>query len=169
MNIRELTKESHKSAESHALNQDFISGNISDEAYNLYVSQRSLIIRFLDYFLPEEFNRGDEFFKDLPEGFNFPVLKSTLKYLEHLENLNEDFMIAHIYVNYMGDLHGGQIIRVNNPDRENHHLNFDGISNEFIGYIRNEMKDKDEVLFEEANNAFSFIENILDDVAGEVS
>lgn len=169
MNIRELTREAHISAESHPLNQKFISGSISNYDYNIYIFQRSLVIRYLDNFLPDQFTRSEYFIKDLPEGFEFPVLSSTLNYLHHIQNLDEEFIIAHIYVNYMGDLHGGQIIRANNPNRENHHLNFDSISDYFIQHIRNRMMGRDEVLAVEANAAFHFIEGILDDVAGEVS
>ena len=163
--IRDLIREAHDAAESHPLNQCFINGTISDTAYNLYVFQRSYIIGFLDNFLPEKFARQKEFIKDLPDNTEgFPITQSTQDYLNHLEELDDRYMIGHIYVNYMGDLYGGQIIRNNNPDRRTNHLNFDGIQNEFIHHIRNRMHERDEELAEQANNAFRFIHDILDDV-----
>jgi len=167
--IRELVREAHVSAENHPVNQQFINGSISDEAYNLYVYQRSLIMRFLDGFLPEKFARYEKFEKDLPENHGLPVLQATQDYLNYLEGVEEENMIAHIYVNYMGDAHGGQIIRHNNPNRSNHHLDFDGFRSEFLNYVRGQMKGKDEDLAEQANNAFNFIECILDDVQDMVS
>lgn len=166
-NIKDLIKYSHEAAEKNPLNQKFINGTIEDSHYNLYMGQRFLIAQKLDGFLPDEFKRASfflmDFGNDLPE-----VLTSTWEYLNYIDSLSDELIISQIYVNYMGDLFGGQIIKRNNPNRDNHHLNFTPeLKSSFVSFIRNEMLNRDEELAPYADRAFEFLNNILNEVADE--
>jgi len=163
--IRELTREAHVSAEENPLNKAFINGTINDSAYNVYLYQRYLVIKELDFYLPYQFSRAKFFEMDLPENYedSLPILYSTREYLNYLEDLPEEKMISQIYVNYMGDLHGGQIIRNNNPSKPNHHLDVLDIRNDFIHHVRDRISDRAQELAPYASEAFNFLESILDE------
>ena len=52
---------------------------------------------------------------ELNDGYFRPLLPSTIKYLDRLNELSEDeskrhLLFAHVYVRHMGDLYGGKLI-----------------------------------------------------------
>lgn len=52
---------------------------------------------------------------ELNDGYFRPLLSSSIKYLDHLNELSKDkskrhLLFAHVYVRHMGDLYGGKLI-----------------------------------------------------------
>lgn len=165
--IKDLTWDSHKKAEAHPLNQDLINGTINDAEYNLYVIQRYLITNYLDGYLPVGYRRAEKFLEDIDGVISEDnIMPITREYLDYLEVLEERFMIAHIYVNYLGDAFGGQIIKKNNPSRACNHLTFSGPEEirEMAKHIRLRIDDRAEELAYPSNQAFQFLHGIFSDI-----
>lgn len=160
--IRELTRPEHTSAESTSLAKALIAGEVTREVYEIYVTQKLFISQSLDYYLPEghALRRADLLMKDLMElgTKRFIYLSETMSYVNHIRSL-EGNVDAHIYVNYLGDLYGGQVIRERNSSLPVNHLTYDN-KDECIMYVRNLIQGRDEELAPEASTAFTFIEGI---------
>jgi len=166
-NIKDLTWESHKKAEAHPLNQDLINGTINDTEYELYLIQRYLITNYLDNYLSFQYHRAEKFLEDITKEFSEDdIMPMAREYLEYLDELEERYMIAHIYVNYLGDAFGGQIIKKNNSHRQCSHLTFSGPEEirEMAKHIRLRIDDRAEELEYPANQAFQFLHGIFTDI-----
>jgi|TARA_B100001540_G_scaffold14188_2_gene12343 heme oxygenase len=124
MSLKNLTRKNHTNAERSWFAGLMMSGNISNEQYALYLKQQyecynALENRFNSVktieCIPKKLKRATaikEDIEELCEDFNkIPIFRSTEKYVHYiLHQCAEEFLYAHVYVRYLGDLRGGQMI-----------------------------------------------------------
>ena len=173
MSLKELTKKNHSNAERSWFAGRMFSGQITPPEYAIYLKQQyesysALETKFDDSdikFPDERIKRTKNIFKDLIEmdsdGDNLPVLESTLKYSSYIKDCPDNLLYAHVYVRYLGDLKGGQMISKRVPGK--------GLYYQFEEpdileqYIRRELRDDDEFV-EECKKCFTFATQSFEDI-----
>jgi len=122
MSLKKLTDSIHKEAEQTKWSKLLISGNINEDQYgqylyNLLYIYGSLETKAFEYRLFREnpdlkwIKRDNAIFLDLgwfkhETGYE----KTTLQYVEYINNLDRTEVLAHMYVRHFGDMYGGSII-----------------------------------------------------------
>lgn len=173
IDIREATKEHHRRAEQQEFVKTLMSGKINQKLYAIYLNNLCLCYGALEKWsqyqglldsLPsikrEEKLKND--YQDLwvrvtprPD-----IMPSTLEYINHVDSIRREpaRLFSHIYVRYMGDLYGGQIIKSKTPGN-NTYLDFDN-SQQLINTIRQTLnefiKNDPEVVVEETKTCFDY-------------
>lgn len=114
--IRLATKELHEDLELHAFNQKMFRGEQTTEERRIYLSSQYSIFEFLDPHVHPDMRRCDYIKKDLAVlgGLERKLPFGTNVYTSYLEILCENIP-AHIYLNYMGLMFGGQIMKKRYP------------------------------------------------------
>jgi len=173
MNLKEATAELHSKAEKMEFNQRMFIGTLSPLAYKRYLIQQLAIFAEIesksdDKNLPHEsLNRTDAIISDieeLNEQFNMAneivsVSKSTKDYLLHLMGTNGNSYNAHVYLNYLALVYGGQMMKSKVPGSGKLY-EFENIK-ECIESIRAIQNDE---MANEVNIGFTHIINILDEL-----
>lgn len=125
MSLKDLTWEKHKSAERQEFAKILLSGKINPKFYANFLANQLTQYQMLEI-LASKHNLFDGLEKlkrvrfienDLAELNHFmsdtlsvPIINEYLDHLLHLERTDPQKLLAHIYVRYMGDLYGGQLI-----------------------------------------------------------
>ena len=133
MSLKELTKQNHSNAERSWFAGRMFSGQITNPEYAIYLRQqyesyKALEDRFNNVnpnsdveFPDERIKRSKNIHKDLiemdPDGDNLPVLSSTSSYCKYIKDCPDELLYAHVYVRYLGDLKGGQMIATRVPGK----------------------------------------------------
>jgi heme oxygenase len=173
MNLREATAELHSKAEKMEFNQRMLSGVISPLEYKRYLIQQLAIFSELETqpdgnSIPYSgLNRTDALISDIHElnqQFNMSndivsVSKSTKDYLLHLMGTSGNSYNAHVYLNYLALVFGGQMIKSKVPGSGKLY-EFENIK-ECIESIRAIQNDE---MANEVNIGFTYIINILDEL-----
>jgi len=126
MSLKELTIDQHRNAERQKFASVLMSGSIPKQSYLRYLINQYYCYHALEnhkvFKLPNELlKRCDNIQEDINElkkdldwqlDDQSVITPSTLNYIQHVEsNIDlEDQFIAHIYVRYLGDMRGGQMI-----------------------------------------------------------
>lgn len=120
--LKELTKEIHERAERTSFAQRLLN-DISPFDYYVYLANQYEIYKALeeafDFTGIENLKRADKIANDLLElETKYSIFLKTYKicnvineYKEHIKTLSQDQLLAHVYVRYLGDMYGGQIIK----------------------------------------------------------
>jgi heme oxygenase len=116
MNIKEATQDLHTELESVPFNQRMFSGEQTASERKSYILGWQVIFQLLDKQVPEFLQRGVHIERDLlalkdVQGHAADAVYDYASSIRHSDNLS-----AHIYLNYMGFLYGGQIMRKRYPD-----------------------------------------------------
>jgi heme oxygenase len=168
MNLREATAELHSKAEKMNFNQRMFAGKLSNDEYLNYLIQQSYIFQEIENRnLPHDsLKRLSKIQEDINElgGYKFPILKSTTDYFVYLGDLNQNELNAHIYLNYLAIMFGGQMMKSKVPGSGKMY-EFDGDMMELIGSIRSIQKDE---WAAEVNKGFQYIINILDELQNTI-
>ncbi len=167
MQLKERIDQLHKQAEQTKLSQQLVSGTISEESYLYYLASKLLISTPIEKYiqLHTDIKRSHLILNDIrnlkikftPQTY----LSAALDYSQYIAQLPTEQIYAHLYVNYLGDMYGGQIIAKNLPFQATH-LHFDNRS-ECIAAIRQHVVNTDEFV-QEANTAFEWIIKIYEQI-----
>ena len=127
MSLKKLTEAAHQKAEQSKWAQLLVSGNMTQRQYGQYLynqlqvysaleAQANKLDMFTKYPILKSVARGNMIAGDLNFFKKHTGLeKSTLDYIEYTQDLDEQEVLAHIYVRHFGDMHGGQIIKSKLP------------------------------------------------------
>lgn len=163
-NLKEATAELHSKAEKMTFNQRMFRGELSQDEYLNYLIQQSYIFQEIEgRNLPHIYlRRLDLIHDDINElgGYTFQINKSTIDYVIYLGDLNQDQLNAHIYLNYLALVYGGQMMKSKVPGSGKLYQ-FEGDMKELIGSIRAIQNDE---MADEVNKGFQYIINILDEL-----
>ena len=177
MSLKELTKENHKNAERSWFAGRMFSGRITNEEYAIYLKQQfesysALEKRFSNLsvdskikFPDERIKRAQNIFDDLIEmdstGDSLPILPSTSSYKIYIESCPENLLYAHVYVRYLGDLKGGQMIASRVPGSGKYYQFED--PDVLESSIRSELRE-DQEFVDECKKCFTFAQNSFEDL-----
>jgi heme oxygenase len=163
-NLKEATAELHSKAEKMTFNQRMFRGELSQDEYLNYLIQQSYIFQEIEgKNLPHpNLRRLDSIHDDINElgGYTFQINKSTIDYVIHLGDLNQDQLNAHIYLNYLALVYGGQMMKSKIPGSGKLYQ-FEGDMKELVGSIRAIQNDE---MADEVNKGFQYTINILDEL-----
>ncbi len=149
MDIKEATNEHHRRAEQQPFVKTLMSGQIHPRLYATFLHNQSLCYAALEKWSQYQglldhlpgISRAEKLAYDCQDLWvritpQPNITKSTEKYIEHIDSIRREpaKLFAHVYVRYLGDLYGGQIIKTKTPGA-NTYLKFDN-SNDLIVTIR---------------------------------
>jgi heme oxygenase len=164
MTLKEATAELHSKAEKMDFNQRMFAGKLSNDEYLNYLIQQSYIFQEIENRnLPHSnLQRLSSINEDINElgGYKFKISKPTTDYVVYLGDLNQSELNAHIYLNYLALVYGGQMMKSKVPGSGKMYQ-FEGDMMELIGSIRSIQKDE---WATEVNKGFQYIINILDEL-----
>lgn len=164
MTLKEATAELHSKAEKMTFNQRMFNGELSNDEYLNYLIQQSYIFQEIENRnLPHpNLKRLSSINEDINElgGYKFKISKPTTDYVVYLGDLNQNSLNAHIYLNYLAIMFGGQMIKSKVPG-SGRMYEFEGDMRELIGSVRGIQNDE---MADEVNKGFQYIINILDEL-----
>jgi len=166
MSLKELTMQEHRNAERQAFASVLMSGKISKKIYleyliNQHACYSALESHTLFNLFDSRLKRAMNIKTDINELLDlleidknvFSCTQSTIRYVDYVKNelqLEQDF-IAHVYVRYLGDLRGGQMIAKKIPGAGKYY-DFDN-PRELAESIYSKLNDD---MSEEAKKVFKF-------------
>lgn len=166
MSLKELTWEKHKSAERQEFVKVLMSGNINPRFYANFLSNQKTMYQLLEITADKhnlfegmtDLKRTNYIDNDIVElGFHrgdtvfVPVINEYLDHVLRLSQKDSQKLMAHIYVRYMGDLYGGQMIAKKIPGSGTFYKfkNPEELKNTLRSRLTNDLAD-------EANLCFDF-------------
>ncbi len=167
MTLKEATKEKHQQAEIHEVNRILLSGDITIHRYREYLKYQLEVFSTIEnnffFALPHsDMRRRDRIESDLADLGEHSMcsdLESVREYCDYLKNLETFQIDAHIYLNYMALLYGGQMIKSKVPGIGSTY-DFDN-KGEIIASIRNKQQDS---WAYEVNIGFDYTIRIMDEL-----
>lgn len=170
MSLREAIKLQHDAAEAHPLTALLLSGDVDKNIYADLLYNQTLIYQAIenrlnaefDYFWLADVKRQDAMRQDLSEleAVNLTLFQSTLDAIARITSIDSRSLHAHLYVNHLADMYGGQILKRSLPGSCKRYEFEDRAA--CIERVRSVLDDD---LSDEAVVAFSHALKLLDDVA----
>jgi heme oxygenase len=164
MTLKEATADLHSKAEKTQFSQLIFSGTIPEQEYAYYLFNMYHIHNALEtkYQLPHpSLKRCKSIENDLGGliKLKMDLTESTKKYIDYINTLTEEQWKAHIYVNYLAIVYGGQMIKSKVPGLGAYYM----IENmqECVGAIRAFLTDD---MSDEANKGFQFNIDVLENI-----
>jgi len=166
MSLRELTQSYHQEAERQEFVSVLMSGKINPDLYatflwNQYFRYHSLERMAQQYKLFDGYEglcRAESIYNDYKALWKYPfppaMTIGTVNYMHYIQweiGRNPEALMAHIYVNHMGDMAGGQMISARIPGLKSMY-NFD-TPDVYKDYIRSQINDD---MFPHASKAFEW-------------
>ena len=160
--LKEATHDKHKEAERMLFNVKMFKGELTNEQYAQYlVSQLAIFSIIEDNFqMPHDgLKRKYAVSKDITSLNISRTIKTddaTLRYVNYLKDLDQESVNAHIYLNYLAIMFGGQMMKRMTPGDGNMY-EFEDM-NESAATIRAIQKDE---WADEVNRGFDFMIDIF--------
>ena len=160
--LKEATHDKHKEAERMPFNVAMFKGELTKEQYAKYLLSQLEIFSAIEenFQMPHEgLKRKYAVIEDL-KSLDFHQLEivdnATLKYASYLKGLTQEEVNAHIYLNYLAIMFGGQMMKANTPGAGNMY-EFENMM-ECAGTVRAIQKDE---WADEVNKGFDFMIEIF--------
>ena len=160
--LKEATHDKHKEAERMLFNVKMFKGELTKEQYAKYLLSQLEIFSAIEenFQMPHEgLKRKYAVIEDL-KSLDFHQLEivdnATLKYADYLRGLTQEEVNAHIYLNYLAIMFGGQMMKKMTPGEGNMY-EFEDM-NESAAHIRAIQKDE---WADEVNRGFDFMIEIF--------
>jgi heme oxygenase len=160
--LKEATHDKHKEAERMLFNVKMFKGELTKEQYAKYLLSQLEIFSAIEenFQMPHEgLKRKYAVIEDL-KSLDFHQLEivdnATLKYAEYLRGLTQEEVNAHVYLNYLAIMFGGQMMKKNTPGDGNMY-EFENMM-ECAGSVRAIQKDE---WADEVNKGFDFMIEIF--------
>jgi len=160
--LKEATHDKHKEAERMLFNVKMFKGELTKEQYAKYLLSQLEIFSAIEenFEMPHEgLKRKYAVIEDL-KSLDFHQLEivdnATLKYADYLRGLTQEEVNAHIYLNYLAIMFGGQMMKKMTPGEGNMY-EFEDM-NESAAHIRAIQKDE---WADEVNRGFDFMIEIF--------
>ena len=180
MSLKELTMKQHHNAERQKFAGVLMSGKITKDVYMRYLVNQHYCYKVLEnhkeFNLPDDrLKRSDKIQKDIEEllylmtGVEVPMIEDSITFLEILKSSTLDYgnyvedniktyeqFMAHVYVRYLGDLRGGQMISKKVPGSGKYY-EFDKpkeLANVIYDNINDDMADEAKKVFGFATQLF---------------
>jgi heme oxygenase len=164
MTLREAVEANHRAAEQTALAKSMIDGTMDLVMYHQLLFNMREIYAAIEKrlpFLPANVlrtKRYDDDLADLSRGAGTPM-HSTADYVRYISTIDIPAVWAHVYVHYLGNMYGGQMIGKKLPWKHSH-LEFDDLKG-CISYVRANITEVDP---NEANRAFEWTIGVYDEL-----
>jgi heme oxygenase len=163
--LKELTWENHKRAERHLFVVNMVRNQLTKQQWAEYlIWKRNLLVeidaRLGLYHMHQDFDRTAKFDEDvIRTGANANGLKASLAYSEHIKNTSDEDLWAHVYVHYLGDLKGGQMLKkmVQLPMQHVDYEDADQLEMIIRAHVHDELAD-------EANRAFELTMAVMEEI-----
>ena len=172
--LKELTWENHQNAERTAFARKLMNG-ITPEEYHTYLYNQFIIYGSLESLADlediEDIRRAKHIGTDLKElesEYGFKRTKDKLKpsaveYINYLPTLDNEELLAHIYVRHFGDMYGGQMIKKRIPYTTGKMYDFEDV--EILkAKVRALLNDD---MAEEANISFKYATKLFEELNNE--
>jgi len=160
--LKEATHDKHKEAERMPFNVKMFKGELTKEQYAKYLLSQLEIFSVIEenFQMPHEgLKRKYAVIEDL-KSLDFHQLEivdnGTLDYVSYLRGLTQEEVNAHIYLNYLAIMFGGQMMKKMTPGEGNMY-EFEDM-NESAAHIRAIQKDE---WADEVNRGFDFMIEIF--------
>ena len=169
MSLRDKIKDNHDKAENHRFVKLLFSGAMPKEIYADYLFNQLLAYNKLEVLADmygllndvEPIKRAGLIEEDLLHLQEPAMLhRATTKYLQYLDTVPREKLMAHIYVRHFGDMYGGQMLKKVVPSQGKMY-EFENRA-ELIAKVRERLTDD---LGDEANKAFDFVTELFDELA----
>lgn len=163
--IRDLTHDLHEELESLPANQKLFRGEQTDFDRKVYLASWEKIFKFLDQYVPEGLRRAEACREAIAGlgGYREPPTCGSIAYVHYLRWVKDnDLLNGHIYLNYMGMLFGGQIMKKKYPTSAQVY-EFDDVVY-WRQYIRDNYVDMSEQFIHEVKQGFKMHISIGDEL-----
>ena len=160
--LKEATHTKHKEAERMQFNVKMFKGELTNEQYAQYLTSQLAIFSIIEdnFQMPHDgLKRKYAVSKDITSlniGRTIKTDEATLRYVNYLKDLDQESVNAHIYLNYLAIMFGGQMMKRMTPGDGNMY-EFEDM-NESAATIRAIQKDE---WADEVNRGFDFMIDIM--------
>ena len=182
MSLKELTMQQHQNAERQKFASILMSGKIPKISYLRYLVNQHVCYTALenhpDFKIPDlRLERSlliqqdiDDLRMDLGNNAfieDIVLTDSTLNYEKHVKDNIKTFdnFMAHVYVRYLGDLRGGQMIAKKTPGTGNYYKfeNPNELANIIYRQLNDDMADEARIVFDFATQLFIEMHGLMVD------
>jgi heme oxygenase len=159
--LKEATHDKHKKAETMPFNVKMFKGELKPDEYGWYLRSQLEIFQTLENnfkFPHEGLKRTEVVLDDLKHLGIYELTPdlSTREYSTYLKELSQEDAEAHIYLNYLAIMFGGQMMKKNTPGQGKMY-DFDNMR-ECMESVRKIQKDE---WADEVNKGFDFMIEIF--------
>ena len=160
--LKEATHDKHKEVERMLFNVKMFKGELTNEQYAQYLTSQLAIFSIIEdnFQMPHNgLKRKYAVSKDITSlnvGRTIKTDDATLRYVNYLKDLDQESVNAHIYLNYLAIMFGGQMMKRMTPGDGNMY-EFEDM-NESAAHIRAIQKDE---WADEVNRGFDFMIEIM--------
>jgi heme oxygenase len=164
--LKEATHDKHKEAERMPFNVKMFKGQLNEREYGWYLRSQLAIFQTLEnnFEFPHEGLKREEavLFDLMSLGQNDLVPDvASREYCEYLKGLSQEDANAHIYLNYLAIMFGGQMMKKNTPGPGKMY-DFENMM-ECMQSVREIQKDE---WADEVNRGFDYMINIFKNLEG---
>jgi heme oxygenase len=164
--LKEATHDKHKEVERKPFNVKMFKGQLTKEQYGWYLRSQLAIFQSIEdnFELPHKgLSRVEPVAFDLMSlGINELVPdEATREYCDYLKGLSQEDVNAHIYLNYLAIMFGGQMMKKNTPGPGKMY-DFENMM-ECMQSVRAIQKDE---WADEVNEGFDFMIKIMKNLEG---